>query len=299
MTSKDEFLATPLSKSPVLHPNPLNAQSDELASSAFAKITENWISSVPVYDPRQGQYTSFLDNRTFVAFVLQTIKENPDLEEAQKILQTATCQDVIKIGNVANWSNTFVRISESETVRKAIGVIVNMVNIHRLPVFNLAGDLVGIVSQSKVLIELAPIISEFPFASMKVKDLRLGYKEVLSISSSSTMLEALNIISDKKISGLAVTDGKDVVGNVSVSDIRIIGSSFDGLAKLNLPLSQILCETQKSSRPIMAHPNMTIQEVLNTLVKQNLHRLYVVSEQGSLLGVLSSIDILDLVDEHI
>jgi len=57
-------------------------------------------------------------------------------------------------------------------------------------------------------------------------------------------------------------------------------------------------QTQQKTRPIMVSPEATIAETCNIFSREKLHRVYVVNEHGTLLGVISIIDILELLSQH-
>eukprot|EP01126_Amoeba_proteus_P040745 TRINITY_DN4363_c0_g1_i13.p1 TRINITY_DN4363_c0_g1~~TRINITY_DN4363_c0_g1_i13.p1 ORF type:complete len:208 (-),score=20.56 TRINITY_DN4363_c0_g1_i13:315-938(-) len=144
----------------------------------------------------------------------------------------------------SNWAGKFVdNLYQTDSLRRAINVMVSLVNVHRyksykrprlflfmlyssfrLPVFTLSGDLVGILSQMDIVSLLDTHIQLFPIANKSVKDLRLGLKEVIQISDSLTLKDAFRVIRENRVSGIAVVDKRGyLVGNVSASDIKIIG----------------------------------------------------------------------------
>jgi len=295
--SKDTLLFSTLAKSNIIHRDIFSCRTDDLLQVALGKLHQHHISSLPVFDHVQQQYTAFLDYKCIVSLVLGLLQKQDDLAKVSEQFAKATCQDALKF-TLYNWSNSFVHINDGDTVKKAIGTVVGRANIHRLPVFSTSGELVGVLSQSKILEALAPMIHLFPVSAKKVKDFRLGYKEVLSIQSTEPILTAFKLINERKISGIPVMKGTDVIGNVSASDIAVIGADGQNLHKLNESIGSLLSTTQNKNRPIMTSPDTTVADTCKVLVKEHLHRLYVVSDQGTLLGVISLIDIIELLSTH-
>jgi len=131
--------------------------------------------------------------------------------------------------------------------------MVALANIHRLPVFDLRGNFVGILSQSNVINMISDNITLFSMITNKnVSDLRLGIKQVFSVKVSQPIKDAFKLISDNGISGVGVVDDSNVlVGNVSASDIKITGAFCEGsFQKLNTPIKDILGDTMAKKKPI-------------------------------------------------
>eukprot|EP01126_Amoeba_proteus_P040746 TRINITY_DN4363_c0_g1_i2.p1 TRINITY_DN4363_c0_g1~~TRINITY_DN4363_c0_g1_i2.p1 ORF type:complete len:177 (-),score=37.25 TRINITY_DN4363_c0_g1_i2:74-604(-) len=176
--------------------------------------------------------------------------------------------------------------------------MVSLVNVHRLPVFTLSGDLVGILSQMDIVSLLDTHIQLFPIANKSVKDLRLGLKEVIQISDSLTLKDAFRVIRENRVSGIAVVDKRGyLVGNVSASDIKIIGKNFENLNLLEDPVSVWLSNTVTRSKPVSVSLTTTVQNVIRTMKVEKVHRVFVTDP--SLVGVISPIDLLELVATHI
>jgi hypothetical protein len=55
--------------------------------------------------------------------------------------------------------------------------------VHRIPIIDSEGNLVTIITQSQLVRELYKNLSKFDISFKTVEELKLGYKEVLSIQT--------------------------------------------------------------------------------------------------------------------
>jgi len=107
-------------------------------------------------------------------------------------------------------------------------------------------------------------------------------------------IDALELLYQNRISGLALVDQDfKLCGNLSASDLRgMHPTSFDFFTRSTL---SFLCKgvDQEYNFPISVLQTATFSDVLQTLAKNHIHRVYVTKETGSfLLGVISLIDVL-------
>lgn len=95
--------------------------------------------------------------------------------------------------------------------------------------------------------------------------------------------------------GVGVLDeaGK-LISNISASDLRLIGSEGASLSIL-FQTSAEFCKTAHGGGLICVSKNATLLEVVQTLNEKRLHRVYVVSDDGTPAAVISQIDVLKAV----
>jgi len=161
-------------------------------------------------------------------------------------------------------------------------------------VYNSNGECSGLLSQSVIFYSISPHIGLFHLANHTLKNLQLGFNKssIFSIQKTDSLLEAFKLIASNRCSGVAVLDGNVLVGNVSASDIKMIGTNPTNLACLDEPVSDAMVR----KRPIVVYPNSTVLETVELITKERIHRIYVVDKQTSVLeGVISLVDILKLI----
>jgi len=262
------------------------------------KLYNNNISSIPIFDTDETRYNSFFDNVDAVTYLVQYCKTNQEDQNAEIFFETTYSKDVFG-PYYKNWSNTFVtNVADTNSLKRALDISVNMSDLHRLPVFNITGELCGLLSQSQLVYSLAPFIHLFPLSNNTIHDLNLGLNTgVISVDIKQPLLTALTLISTQRISGLAVVNGETLVGNFSASDMRHIGI-LPSRAVLNTSMGEIQLQKKK---PIVVFPQMTVKQVVDLIAQTRIHRVYIVANDNSmkLLGSISLIDILSLISKYL
>jgi len=133
-----------------------------------------------------------------------------------------------------------------------------------------------------------------------VENLQLGYRNVVSISRTSKAFEAFLLMHQNEISGVAITDDKArLVGNISASDLKHINYDTEIMKRLSQPVDQYLVASTQKTVPITVHPDSQIKEIIHKMISNHVHRVYVVTPStGQLLGVISQIDMIELITEQ-
>jgi len=155
----------------------------------------------------------------------------------------------------------------------------------------------SVLSQSKIVQYISEHISQYPIAKITVTEIKLGFRDVLTIDVNKTVLEALSLLTNFKISGIAVTQHDKIIGNISASDLSDIYRLPKGLSEvLNSPISEYFAG--KRSVPIFIHPNeATLESVYKLVVQEKIHRVYLVEEE-KLVGIITLSDLLALWAVH-
>jgi acetoin utilization protein AcuB len=116
-----------------------------------------------------------------------------------------------------------VTIGKEATVPEALALMREK-KVRRLPVLDGRGRLVGIVSE-KDLLYASPSPSttlsawEIPSILNELKIERIMSREIVSIAEDTPLEEAARIMADRKIGGLPVLRGGDLVGIITETDI--------------------------------------------------------------------------------
>ena len=97
-------------------------------------------------------------------------------------------------------------------------------NVHRMPVVDNHGHLVGIVSETDLhnaTPSSATLLSfwEIPTLLAKITVEMLMIKDVATVTADTPVEDAARIMADRNIGSLVVVDGKKLVGMVSQNDI--------------------------------------------------------------------------------
>jgi acetoin utilization protein AcuB len=119
--------------------------------------------------------------------------------------------------------------------------------VRRFPVVDARGKLVGIVSE-KDLLYASPSpattlsVYEIPYLLSKIKMRDLMTKEVITVTKDTPLEEAARIMADNKIGGVPVTQGKELVGIITETDIFKILLEMLGAREEGVRLSVLVPE---------------------------------------------------------
>ncbi|KAL6983536.1 hypothetical protein U1Q18_016922 [Sarracenia purpurea var. burkii] len=130
----------------------------------------------------------------------------------------------------------------------------------------------------------------------------MSSNEVISIHSNELILEAFKRMKDNQIGGLPVVEGpnRKIIGNLSIRDIRYLlltSKLFANFRKLTvLDFMNSIAATShdigKLVTPITCKSNATIGTVIHTLASKSVHRIYVVGDEGEVVGVITLRDVI-------
>jgi CBS-domain-containing membrane protein len=128
-------------------------------------------------------------------------------------------------------------------------------------------------------------------------------RNVIKVREDADLNEVATLLSEHRISGLPVVDGKDrVIGMITEADVLAMAGMKKGHAFKDI-IRHILGEPlsghkgSKRLRDVMTSPAITtgpesdIREIALTLEEKRIKRLPVIDEQGRLIGVISRADI--------
>ena len=142
---------------------------------------------------------------------------------------------------------------------------------------------------------------------------------VVSVGSGATLAEVVKILADNRISGLPVVDSDNkVVGVITETDIvdfatkvhvvPLIGTSgwispyidVTEMAKFKKGftlLANTKVEKVMSKKPITASADMYINEVAKLMIKKDVNRIFVVDEEGKIVGIIARADLVNYLVE--
>ena len=130
-------------------------------------------------------------------------------------------------------------------------------------------------------------------------DLRVGNLMTLDpivIDPEAPVSEAERLLKTYRVSGLPVVEADEVIGVISQSDLvvarssELIGGSWDRLRVRHL----------MSTPAITVHTTATLRYAARQMVSRHIHRLVVVGDDGTPIGVLTPLDLLRaLVEEDL
>ncbi|KAJ3182626.1 cell separation during budding [Geranomyces variabilis] len=282
---------------------------DVPVESACETLILNGISSAPVWDKDKNLYAGMFDYRDVVTYVLVGLSKDTPIDasasmEFKELVRLARSHEPVPAKLAADISqrNPFYSVIEQTHLLQVAALFSS--TIHRVAVMNDAG-LRGIISQSTVIQYLYKNIEKFPdvqsvFAK-SIKELGLGTKSVIAVDGTTSVLDALKLMSKNDVSSLAVlsvTGG--IIANLSMSDIKWVlrSSKFNLLWQTCLQFVGFIDSEQgimdgRDKLPVFdVLETSTLGYAVGKMIATKAHRVWVVERAaGPPLSVVTLTDV--------
>jgi len=254
------------------------------------------IISAPVVD--DGRFLGFVDVLDIAGYILHVWKSLSRLYE-EHLFPRQELFNETPIRNVLNFSKLDIPafISEDASVEDLIYMFLdpNFFNrLRRVAVVN-SSEVKNTLSQSDIISFAIDNLNSIDPTILNKTIYELGYlvRTTIMARIDTPFIDALELLFQNKISGLALVDQDfRFCGNLSASDLRgLKPTSFEFFTSSTL---SFLCKgvDQEYKGSISVLPTSNLTEVLQTLSRNHIHRVYVTKDNGYLLGVISLIDII-------
>jgi CBS domain-containing protein len=139
---------------------------------------------------------------------------------------------------------------------------------------------------------------------LKLRDIMT--RDVVSATADMTIRDAMQLLSERHISGAPVLDGGRVVGIFSASDIlELLADLNDTNPSLTFrrrrgrtpPLEDVTVDEVMTRKVQSLPPDCAVDQAAILMVQKQIHRVLVMQEDR-LLGIVSTSDLAKAVAEH-
>jgi len=169
----------------------------------------------------------------------------------------------------------------------------------------------NLITQSRI-VSLVNMM-EAPILGKSLQDLNVGTRNVVTIRNTETAYKGFQTMISKKISGLAVVNETgELLGNLSVADIKLVGWNADYWNLLGLSIKEYLQQLASHPKSVIRDYNFfTVDKPQNVILKVRpsdrlsdvvkmmrffrVHRIYIVGEDKKPIGVVSMYDVIKAV----
>jgi len=241
--------------------------------SAFETLSSHRISSVPVCSVHKRTFTHFIDIVDIVAYVVQELGHPEQGMPLTKIPTVAKLPDFTV--NAVNWAHAHVKVpyepmDDKASVSHALEWM-KKTGAARIPVIDSAGELQTIVTESGILKFLAANIDQFPQRTQSLQQLSLATSQFNSIQNTARAIDAFRLIAKNRVGAVAVlNDSREIVGNISATDLRVINSTGGYAPTLFLPANLFVRlrddPASATALPVVATPESTLEEVITKFI---------------------------------
>jgi len=177
--------------------------------------------------------------------------------------------------------------------------------IHRCPIVDNDNNIVGILTQSRVLSHLH---DQLPRGNLKVlgnknlEELGLGLSKPISANLTDQVIDVVRKLDQNAISAVALMDeNNNLVGNFSIGDMK--GLWDEELPSFRTSVEDYLNKFHPESLSVVTLnvSNTTLSEVIDTMLESNIHRVWTYKVEKGVrtpCGIVSMTDLLKFVQNY-
>lgn len=270
------------------------------------------IFSAPVLSSK-GCYVGSVDLLDLLCQLVQLTQQDvpvspPTLSVHKEELEALTrrandwnLQELINCGCIkVTKKEPFFYASPKTTVLEACGHFGRAV--HHLLVVDNEGKVSNMVSQTEMIKHLSTVIDTLgAVGSKKVSELGLGTREVFAVRNTDAALDSFYELYTHGYSGGAIinAEGK-LVGNLSRQDLKgtQAGTGFGVLAQ-SIMHYQRKHRVALAQRLVTVTPEHSLQDVIATMAREKVHRVFVISNGMFPRGLITQSDVCRVVYQQL
>lgn len=293
---------------------------EETIGEAFQRMIKHQMMSIPVICATTGRPLYILSMMHIVQFLLNNFKKEDFTDSLWHTITNffnnkfdtfrhRTLKDLEK--SVDYDLDPAYSVMHKTTLADALKTMVEK-NCHRLLVTNSHGDLVNIVTQSRLMQFISPFVDSIPKCYTTIQELKLGFKDVVTVNESATAYDAFNKMKAYKVPGIAVVNSNGILtGSISITDLKLIGfdnSYWNLLGKtVKEYISAVRSNPEIKIRPsifalledrnkpiiIKCKPSYSFGFVIRLFSYYKVHRIFIIDREDRPIGVITMSDVLD------
>ncbi|XP_077347307.1 5'-AMP-activated protein kinase subunit gamma-2 isoform X1 [Lithobates pipiens] len=260
---------------------------------AFFALVANGVRAAPLWETKNQSFVGMLTITDFIN-ILHRYYKSPmvqiyELEEHKiETWRELYLQETFK---------PLVNITPDASLYDAVYSLIKN-KIHRLPVIDpVSGNALYILTHKRVLKFLQLFVSEMPkpaFMKQNLEELGIGtYHNIAFIHPHTPIIKALNIFVERRVSALPVVDESGKVVDI-YSKFDVINLAAEKTYNnLDITVTQALEHRSQYFEGVVKCSKLeTLETIVDRIVKAEVHRLVVVDEADSIVGIISLSDIL-------
>ncbi|XP_058579730.1 5'-AMP-activated protein kinase subunit gamma-2 isoform X1 [Neofelis nebulosa] len=260
---------------------------------AFFALVANGVRAAPLWESKKQSFVGMLTITDFIN-ILHRYYKSPmvqiyELEEHKiETWRELYLQETFK---------PLVNISPDASLFDAVYSLIKN-KIHRLPVIDpISGNALYILTHKRILKFLQLFMSDMPkpaFMKQNLDALGIGtYHNIAFIHPDTPIIKALNVFVERRVSALPVVDESGKVVDI-YSKFDVINLAAEKTYNnLDITVTQALQHRSQYFEGVVKCSKLEILEtIVDRIVRAEVHRLVVVNEADSIVGIISLSDIL-------
>nr|KAF6277133.1 protein kinase AMP-activated non-catalytic subunit gamma 2 [Myotis myotis] len=260
---------------------------------AFFALVANGVRAAPLWESKKQSFVGMLTITDFIN-ILHRYYKSPmvqiyELEEHKiETWRELYLQETFK---------PLVNIPPDASLFDAVNSLIKN-KIHRLPVIDpISGNALYILTHKRILKFLQLFMSDMPkpaFMKQNLDALGIGtYHNIAFIHPDTPIIKALNVFVERRVSALPVVDESGKVVDI-YSKFDVINLAAEKTYNnLDITVTQALQHRSQYFEGVVKCSKLEILEtIVDRIVRAEVHRLVVVNEADSIVGIISLSDIL-------
>ncbi|XP_030747968.1 uncharacterized protein LOC115876365 [Sitophilus oryzae] len=262
-----------------------------LVKKAFFALVYNGVRAAPLWNSQKQEFVGMLTITDFIKILRMYYKSPSVAMEELEEHKLDTWRRVLED------ARPLINIGPDASLYDAIKVLIHN-RIHRLPVIDPeTGNVLYILTHKRILRFLFLYINELPkpsYMNKTIKDLRIGsYDNIETASQETSIILALKKFVERRVSALPIVDPEGRLVDIY--------AKFD---VINLAAEKTYNDLDVSLKKANEHRNEwfegvhkckvdeTLFNVMEKIVRAEVHRLVVVDDEDKVTGIISLSDIL-------
>lgn len=260
---------------------------------AFFALVANGVRAAPLWETKNQSFVGMLTITDFINILHRYYKspmvqiyelEEHKIETWRELYLQETFKPLVNITPDASLYDSVYSLIKNK--------------IHRLPVIDpVSGNALYILTHKRILKFLQLFVSEMPkpaFMKKNLEELGIGtYHNIAFIHPHTPIIKALNIFVERRVSALPVVDESGKVVDI-YSKFDVINLAAEKTYNnLDITVTQALEHRSQYFEGVVKCSKLeTLETIVDRIVKAEVHRLVVVNEAHSIVGIISLSDIL-------
>jgi CBS domain-containing protein len=263
-------------------------------------LKDNDICGMPVLEAEGSRKAiGFVDVLDICAFALNLWRSYAskmkfsELLEQNRFFQT-------KVSAIMNFSrrNEFMALKDDCTLMDCLNCFVSRQHrSHRIALLDNSGNIRCILSMWDLVNFASKHGATIPLCDRSLKDLQL-WKPCLMVRHDVYTVDALDILVDNRISGVAVVDLENkLIANFSASDLKgMTRGAFDLFDKPLIDFIRSGTTTKSKMPPISLKYNSPFGECLKTMADNKIHRVFITDTNQKPFSIVSCTDVVNCIN---
>jgi len=280
------------------------AQRTDSIVDVWKGLIRHNFSSVPVMQKNKKKFYGFVDVFDIVKFFIeffgaQQLKEADDF---WAIVKTTEGFEKRLVNDIMVYPlslrNPFKPVPEGYSLFYVVELLARERGLHRVPIIDRDQKLVNVVTQSQVIKYLANHMAEIGTIRNKpIIEMEGVIKSVHSIKETATAMDAFSLMVKEKVSGIAIVNDKGkITANISLKDLKGVSAEAKFFWRLLNSAKSFADSVHEESKhrkfPITVQTKNTLEDVITTLVTNNVHHVYIVDDEFKPIGVMGLREVL-------